>query len=372
MGDGRWQRWLGLLLVSTLACGPKSADPGESGSGTSGDLTAGDPSSGGPTGDPGTTTVGSGPTGDPPPRDMGDDGADCPYPGGVVDHSVFLTTDDQVAELAGCTRVAGELYIEGRLISNLTPLHALEEVDGDLYVQTAFTENNPDANEGMARLTHLAGLDSLRRVGMTLAISNNPELTDISALANLTVTNQYIMIRDNDRLVDLHGLEGVTKVPVSVFIEDNPALKSLDGLENLASVPARVHVNGNDALVSTAGLQSLQGTGDLTIEGNGALTELVLPSLQAVDELTIARNDSLPTIGLVPAVGVADALTIILNVSLPQLDAEAWAVQFASNASHKIGGNLGDQSWEFMCPWDGDGWCDEPDLCGPGSDSDCP
>ena len=126
----------------------------------------------------------------------------------MIPDSVWLTTNAEVNEISGCTRIAGELAIEGTLISDLRPLFALERVDGDLHIMTLASETNPDANDGVAQLTTLDGLGALAHIGGTLGITQNPRLVDTSALRGLVVTEQYLMISGNAALASLTGLRG--------------------------------------------------------------------------------------------------------------------------------------------------------------------
>ena len=97
----------------------------------------------------------------------------CPervYDGGW---NVMVSGEEDLTALAGYTRIAGNLVIDGTRLHDLRGLGCLESIEARLLI---------DRNVAM---TSLQGLNSLRSVG-TLYIRRNPELTSLVGLSALT------------------------------------------------------------------------------------------------------------------------------------------------------------------------------------------
>jgi hypothetical protein len=123
--------------------------------------------------------------------------------------SGFVRGDAELERYTDCTRVAGDLVVEG--VTSLQPLAELRQVDGALRIHR--TE----------RLYSLAGLEKL-------------------------VNLQEISLRKNSALINAAGLNGVAQV-FSVTITENPRLtKSFGLLKGLRMQPSRVTITANAGL----------------------------------------------------------------------------------------------------------------------------
>ena len=92
----------------------------------------------------------------------------------VCQGNIFLSSQAEVNAFS-CSRVTGNLIIQGRDIVDLSPLNVLVEVEGNCFIN-----ENP-------LLTSLKGLENLG-FASTLVIFGNLMLSDISSIANLNLS----------------------------------------------------------------------------------------------------------------------------------------------------------------------------------------
>ncbi len=132
-----------------------------------------------------------------------DTDTDCVHQG-----DVNITSDADVAALAGVCEVTGN-----------------------------FTAQSSTA-------TDFDGLESLTTIRGWLFVYGNSELTNLDGLSGLTSAD-FINVRDNGKLEDLDGLSNVTSELSYLLIMDNTLISDLDGLGGLTSVDGNVDVFGN-------------------------------------------------------------------------------------------------------------------------------
>ncbi len=188
-------------------------------------------------------------------------------PGGSVQ------SDRELAGLAGCRRIQGDLAVSG--VTALSPLAALEAVDGALTIRASSVES-------------LSGLERLRST-RGLALEANPHLDDLSALESLE-TVQNLSFVSNPRLSGPSGLSQLTELD-QLVVRDS-AFLSLHGLEGLTRVDS-LQIQNNPKLISLRALNGVRVSREVVLEGNpivcgrlGVLNGLTLPPLQLV-----ARNN---------------------------------------------------------------------------------
>jgi hypothetical protein len=273
-------------------------------------------------------------------REVGLDGPEqAACDGGVVSGSVEATTQAQIAALAGCEEIVGDLSIYGEL--DLLPLASLRVVRGNLHI----APNDQDYPEGGASL---AGLDALEQVsslnitgisdvdlsplaglkrvqldpssnwdeGGDITIAGCDNLTDLTGLGNLREWDR-LTLDGNASLSSLRGM-GTPPEWVQLFAMHSPALRDISalaplrymeairlwetGLERLDGLHLEVvrslDFRGNPALVNLDGLNELTSLRSLTLYGNPALHELpAMPELQRILEgVQIVSNAELRSI----------------------------------------------------------------------------
>lgn len=338
--------------------------------------------------------------------------------------------------LAGLTEILDSVeLVELPALPSLEGLHKLERV-GSLRVDDCPLLADLEGLRGLQRvdeavvleqlsLTDLRGLEGLTELGepggetasitmldMPLLASldglavdwhgdnafsiHGSAITALDALAGATEL-AGLSLSENHALVDLAGLEALAQVHGGLDLFGNANLVDLGALANLESVgllmlaesvvtdlalPAlqeagEVWLLRNAQLTALSGLVGLASVGTLRLEGNPALTDLFdLAALTQVEgDLEIRSNDALSSVADLAAVaGVGGRLVVVTNPSLLQTEAVAWGALVEVGVDRKIAGNKGDLATPAdPCPWEGDGQCDEDEICAPGTDeSDCP
>jgi hypothetical protein len=112
--------------------------------------------------------------------------------------NVTITSQSDIAALAGYTDINGTLTIASPTLENLDGLESLYKVTSVVKIQ-----NNP-------LLSNLNGLQNLRVVGWDLKIEGNEMLLDLDGLSNLWVFGgDVLQISENASLIDLSGLYSV-------------------------------------------------------------------------------------------------------------------------------------------------------------------
>lgn len=305
-----------------------------------------------------------------------------------------LTIDDcpQLADLdglRGLLRVDEDVVLEQLSLTDLHGLEGLTEL-GEPGGETASIT--------LLYVPQLASLDALAVDwhGDNALFIHGSAIADLDALAGVTEL-AGLSVSENHALFDLAGLEALAEVHGGLDLVGNANLVDLGALANLESVgllmlaesvvtdlalpvlqeAGEVWVLGNAQLTALSGLAGLSSVGTLRLEDNAALTDLSgLAALAQIEgNLEIRSNDALSSVAKIAALtGVGGRLVVVTNQSLLQTEAVAWGATIEVGVDRKIAGNKGDLDTPAdPCPWEGDGQCDEDELCAPGTDeSDCP
>ncbi len=308
-------------------------------------------------------------------------------------------------------RVASLRIDDCPLLADLDGLRGLQRVDADVVLEQlsltdlhgleGLTELGEPGGETatitMLYVPQLASLDGLAVDwhGHNAFSIHGSAITDLDPLAGVTEL-AGLSLSENHALVDLAGLEALVEVHGGLDLFGNMKLVDLGALANLESVgllllaesvvsdlalPAlqeasEVWVLRNAQLTALSGLAGLSSVGTLRLEHNPALTDLSdLAALTQVEgDLEIRSNDALSSVAELALTGVGGRLVVVINPSLLQTEAVAWGAKIEVGIDRKIAGNKGDPATPAdPCPWEGDGQCDEDELCAPGTDeSDCP
>jgi hypothetical protein len=140
---------------------------------------------------------------------------------------------------------------------------------------------------GMLALEHLPRLDlylpSLVHVSWFLYLRGLDQLTDFHGFAALSLVGDRIEVDENANLTSLNGLERVAALR-SLLVFANPKLTTLSGLDGLATVADSLEVYLN--ALTVASLPALHQAGSIDVEQEGALTEIDLPLLDTVKDVT--------------------------------------------------------------------------------------
>lgn len=177
----------------------------------------------------------------------GDDGRCAP------NRTIAITTQDDVAAFAGCTRARG-LVVRTSAPLDLVPLGTLREIDGDLIVgPTASLES--------------AGFNALERVGGAIRVTDNGALRGL-----------YL-----PRLLDAGR----------VAIDANPTLRTV-AMPRIAAIhgPFAVTDNGTLELLTASSLVAVER--ELVVAGQPKLANLEVAHLAAADGVRLEDDPQLP------------------------------------------------------------------------------
>jgi hypothetical protein len=220
--------------------------------------------------------------------------------------------------------------------ADLSRLSCVERITGELSIVDT-------------TLQDVTGLESLKAVG-GLSIRDNPALVSLRGLDHLSAVDVGLFIMRNESLVELAGLESLETVGESLIVEENPSLRDVAGLSSLVSVVDALNVISGGPLLrfsNNAKLGSLRGlarlkdvAGTLDVCGNPALSELSLGGNMH-----------------------AQRTAVLYNRTLDETTAQAFASATSPIAkSAANGATFGVGPFFDVCPWPGDGTCDEPDA----------
>jgi hypothetical protein len=162
---------------------------------------------------------------------------------GVVHHSVEVTRQEQLDQLAGCARIAGNLNLYARNF-DLSPLLSLRVVEGRLWV------DGEDAPPPGGRQEVLDGFRGLEQVGaLTLLRVNVRNLAALRRLRRIGFGAddvRELALADDDQLgafevrlcanfADFSGLDSLEQVD-AIELRSDPDLQRLSGMPRLQRV----------------------------------------------------------------------------------------------------------------------------------------
>jgi hypothetical protein len=186
--------------------------------------------------------------------------------------------------LEGCA-IVESLGIEFAA-ADLRPLHALQRVEGDLFL------DGQPGNEGEIGIRSLEGLEQLEEVGGTIQLGSlaAPTLAPLRSLRRVG----GISLRRLSNLRNLDGLENLLMYGVNFEVSENDTLTTLQPLVVPRDMGrGLLHIRGNDALSDLGALGSLESLDTLIVNGT-ALTNLdALSSLRRASSVQISSNPTL-------------------------------------------------------------------------------
>lgn len=247
----------------------------------------------------------------------------------------IVTDDEQLADVASCSEITGDLQISGLDVAAIV-LPELTAVGGDLRISRNDQLVEIDVGalasvggalivEDNAALPSLDGFGALATVDSDVRVARNDALASTGGLAALEVVGAGLWIRDNAALAEL-GLAALEVVRFDLDLAGCPKLVDLAGLEHLRAVGNGLWIRNNAGLTSVDGLAGLESIGlDLIVWGNAQLADLDgLGGLAVIgNNLRIEDNEALASVsGLhnLEAIG-GDEIIVRGNAALASCDA---------------------------------------------------
>ena len=239
--------------------------------------------------------------------------AQCP-PAGDITFDSQISIDAFILLYPNCTKIDGNVTVEGADINNFYGLQKIENITGNLIIQ-----NNP-------ALTILSWLDNLTYIGGHLDINNNNNLVSFEGLSGLQTVRSFIIF-GNPKLEGFKGggakpaLGELTSVGY-LHVANNAVLTSLAGLEKVTSVEGLLRIWNNTKLTSLTGLGNVESVaGDLEIGNSAKLTSLTgLEKVTSVGGGLVFRNNAkLTSLAGLEKVTSVDGLWILFNAKLTSL-----------------------------------------------------
>jgi hypothetical protein len=276
----------------------------------------------------------------------------------ILAESVRVTQQSELAELAGCEEIAGDLLIDVFAGADLSPLASLRVVEGTLELgaypafpdeiepqRLAEIREQVDQVVADGYLASLAGLERLERAGSLdfyfLAAENLEPLLGLRELAGMPTLSDrmpegFLGIHST-ALRSLQGLQNVDGIE-HLVLSDNFELEDLGGIQ---LAPALVNINlvESPKLTSIAELASVEQTGTLylinlgiedleglaslfiaessiVLAGNRHLVDVERLSELTTSSLFINENAVLQTIPALPGMTYLDSFMAVGNPEL--------------------------------------------------------
>ncbi len=195
--------------------------------------------------------------------------------------------DNFQSNYPNCSKIDGDVLINGDDIINLNGLDVLASIGGDLHIGWMMGTS----------LINLSGLDNLTYIEGDLIIRLNASLSSLTGLENVTTIGEDLNVYYNHDLINLTGLEKLNSIGGDLFIRKNNTLIDFNGLDALTSIGGRFRIWDNNSLTSFSGTETLTSIGEnLEIYDNSLLLSLTgLDNINpaSINNLFIYNNDSL-------------------------------------------------------------------------------
>lgn len=168
-----------------------------------------------------------------------------------------LKEEDAKLVLGDKPDVAAEVVDEKQKGMSVGQSPDLGELQGDIVLDSeeslkkvfGYSSVNGDVRIVGTQLENLASLRTLRRIGGSLIISENPRLKGIYGIRGISEVAGDVVIASNSVLGNLQGLSSIGDVAGKVVIADNQSLTRLNGAES-------VRAKGDFELVNNRGLSA--------------------------------------------------------------------------------------------------------------------
>ncbi len=209
-----------------------------------------------------------------------DDCTDCK----VYEGDYLIESQADIDTFDYC-EITGHLTIDEAVsgdITDVSPLHHLQVLDGGLYIK-----NN-------TAITHLDGLSQLTVINGSLQLLRNSSLTDISGLQNIQQITGNILMQSNNRIESLSAFNALTILDGNLNINWSSGLTDLDGFVQLSRIGGSVEIKGNANMINITGLNNVTAIqGSLKIIANGFHNLNGLINLEQASSTLVQNNASL-------------------------------------------------------------------------------
>lgn len=267
----------------------------------------------------------------------------------IVEGTVRVTSQSDMAQLAGCEEIGGDLLVEIFADADLSPLTSLRVIGGMLELGAY-----PDLGEGVSSedldaidaqrdeamaagyLPSLTGLEGLEQAA-SVVISHvaAQDLRPLRSLRRLTGRSDWepgTVIIERTRLRDLNGLENIEGIQ-ALSLVDNADLESLAGVV-LEQFPRSVEILGSPNITSLPELGVLAYVDRLQLSGLGIVNLDSIRGLYSVEDALVLRdNRALQNVDRLSSV-TAGALVVEGNpvlASIPALEQMLWLESFSAS-----------------------------------------
>lgn len=255
-----------------------------------------------------------------------------------IEGNVLVSDQAELAALAGCEVIAGDLIVRLYEGADFAPLGQLRVVEGDFalgvdpdrdavvgfLVSDQFDEQRELIERGW--VASLDGLQSLESVG-ALFLRGLPG-EDLSAFSSLSSVGSvgsdidgfldgYIILQQNRNLRSLAGLEQVRDARGFV-VSLSPALTSLNGFAPTDRM-LNVSVFSSPLLSDLAALAPLANLEALTLSGTGVVDLDALSALRTLQSLDLIENPALVDMTGLAGLEGAETISILGNAALERL-----------------------------------------------------
>ncbi|MFA6013385.1 MAG: hypothetical protein WC799_25565 [Desulfobacteraceae bacterium] len=249
--------------------------------------------------------------------------------------SIRISSDPSLKNLHGLNLNPSIVLTLGLTIDSNSGLETLEGISVPSGTRVKISNNpllmslkglNPPLDdEGMnidldanANLASLEGLEGVQAMNI-LKIQNSPKLTSLLPLSDLKAVTAITI--QNTGIINLVGLGNLTTLNGGISINDNPFLVSLEGLSIPEGTP-NITIRNDHALTHLTGLtisEGFKGTINLwDLPGITSLAGLSLP-VEFAGSLSLFTNAALSSIDL-SHVESMDSLTIVQCHALSSLE----------------------------------------------------
>ncbi len=137
------------------------------------------------------------------------------------------------------------------------------DYEGDLVI---------DSQEALNKLFGYSGVNGDIRIVGT-------QLENLASLRTLRRVGGSLVIADNPRLKAIYGVRGISAVDKDIIVSNNPELKNLQGLSSIGTVEGKVRIANNGSLTGLNGAEAIRSKGPFELVNNrglGACAEDIL------------------------------------------------------------------------------------------------
>lgn len=268
----------------------------------------------------------------------------------IVEGTVRVTSQSDMAQLAGCEEIGGDLLVDIFADADLSPLTSLRVIGGmlelgaypDLGNEGVSSEDldaiDAQRDEAIAAgyLPSLTGLEGLEQAASVIisdvAAQDLRPLRSLRRLIGRSGWEPGTVIIERTRLRDLNGLENMEGIE-ALSLVDNADLESLAGVV-LEQFSRNVEILGSPNITSLPELGVLAYVDHLQLSGLGIVNLDSLGGLYSVEDgLVLRGNRALENVDRLSSV-TAGALVVEGNPvleSIPALEQMLWLESFSAS-----------------------------------------